>query len=469
MLNQHRKVFFTLFAAFFILSLPFLLILSLGYDLDMQSQQLETSLTTYLEAIPRRAKIQTKAGIYRTPVELKVRQNTFTKISLELEDFQTEHFMLSAKDTNNAMKLRGIWLLPTNKSDQFDLSEGFEFVNFLSENYFLSKQNNQIFIQSLGFSGPQGEPNKLDLDFSENLQKVNFKTISATNFWNPDKNVLIYNLPQTQTWQVFDLTVLPFQTKNVAGLSPTQVILLDNKKNLWTLNLIDGTFTFLDTNISGLSYIESLNSSWILKNDAIYRLETSQNAVNLQNLDLTRNLYTQNPEIGFWSRQINETSHTSFIARNVFLGISFQIQNNLFYIADSEKDQMQIISNEAQIAGTSSNSLFWLNKDLTLNSYNLLNKNWKSFGNLQSQFKNTENLENFEIFYYPIWNRIIIYGENEVVSFWFDTINLNTAIVKYYPIKWIQNHQCLPRITRNYQFCSDSKQLIFYRNNTFVI
>ena len=74
---------------------------------------------------------------------------------------------------------------------------------------------------------------------------------------------------------------------------------------------------------------------------------------------------------------------------------------------------MQIISNEAQIAGTSSNSLFWLNKDLTLNSYNLLNKNWKSFGNLQSQFKNTENLENFEIFYYPIWNRIIIYGENE--------------------------------------------------------
>ena len=469
MLNQYRKNFFTIFATFFVISLPFLLIFSLGYNFDFESNQLESSLTAYIQTVPRRAEIKNQETIYRTPVEIKINNQDFTKIDLELEGYNTEQFVFSATDKNTALRMRNIWMLPTDSSDEFELPQGFEFINFLSKDYLLISKDQDLFIQNFNFGGLQSDPVDLNIDFNESLKDIKFEIISSDYFWDPIQNILIYNDTQLG-WQVFDFKVLPFQTTSASFLSSSQIVLLDSEKNLWVLNLKNKVFTFLDSNIDGMSFTGNPDMLWFLKQDSVYRLERrdKEEEINLQNLNILSNLYTKNLRIRSSSENIKEINYKNFIVRNVFLGISFQIQNDLFYVEDSNKNSLKQIIDNAVIVGSASNTLFWLDTELNFRSYNLLSDTFFNFSNLTGDLKENQDVSDFKIYYYSNWNRIMVYGDKKVYSVWFDIFNLNSSIIKYYPVKWIQNKECFNEVIRNYQFCSDGEKLFFYKNDSFT-
>jgi len=109
------------------------------------------------------------------------------------------------------------------------------------------------------------------------------------------------------------------------------------------------------------------------------------------------------------------------------------------------------------------NSLFWIDEDKKLFSYNLFLKNLVAFDKID-QLEN-ENNGQLKIFYYFQWRRILIYSPTKVVSVWFDKDVINTSIIDYFPVLWIDNKKCLSKVFDRYQFCA-SGELESYRNTS---
>ena len=467
MLNPYRKNFFTLFAVFFVISLPFLLIFSLGYELNFESQSIKHSLTVQLETVPRNAVIKSQTRQYKTPLEIRIGENMLTQIELNLQNYHSESFIFSSLQENTALRLRDIWLLPTDPFLEFDLKD-YTFLNFLSQDYVLLEKDGEVFIQNIGFSGMQSQPSLISIQNHTNLSESRFEILLGDVFWHPLKQILIYSQPGSSDWQVFDLNLLPFSAVSMASLSSFQVLILDNYQNLWVLDLESFDFTFIDSGFNALSFTENPDMLWLLKKDSIFRLERQQNnqRVELRNLNTTRNKYTTHPIFGRRIQGRQVLSYQDFTVRNIFLGFSFEIQKRLFYVDDSNKSGVLKITNQATKTGASSNTLFWLDQEMNLNSYNLLHNNYRHLSNLKHIFQDSD-FSKFRIFYYKRWNRIMIYNQNKVVSYWFDTFNLNSSLISYRPILWIDDKKCFQEVFRNYQFCFNQNQGYFYRNNTF--
>jgi hypothetical protein len=468
MLSSYRKSFFTLFAVFFILSLPFLLIFSLGYQLNLESESVEYSLTVQLETVPRNAEIKSHSSSYKTPLEIRIKEDTLTEINLKLKDFYPENFVFSSLRDNSALRIRDLWLLPENPFLEFNL-DNFSFVNFLSQDYVLlkNKQNNQLAIQNIGFRGFQSSPESIDLENTKNLSTNKFEVLLGDIFWHPEAKVLIYKDFTNNGWQNFNLNSLPFQVVSVAGLSNTQVLLLDNQQSVWALDLENRDFTFIDSNVNALSFTQNPDSIWILKNDSIYRIqrEEGNRKVSLNNLNLTRTKYTKQSLLGKQTESDKVFNYQDFTVRNLFLGFSFEIGNSLFYVDDSNKSNIRLITDKAIKTGASSNTLFWLDENMNLNSYNLLYQRYRQLGNL-GKLLNKEDVDTYRIFYYKGWNRIMIYTPSTTISYWFDTFSLNSNLVSQTPINWIQEKNCFQEVIKNYQFCFTPEKGYFYRNDT---
>lgn len=466
MLNSYRKSFFTLFAIFFVLSMPFLLILSLGFELDFESKSIQHSLTVQLETTPRNAVIKTGFRNYRTPLELKIRENNLTQIKLNLTDYHSESFVFSSQEENSALRLRDVWLLPTDPFLQFGL-ENYTFLNFLSQDYIILEKNDQLFVQDIGFSGLQSQPEPILLKNSELLSKTRFEILLNNVFWHPLEQVLIYKNSGNSTWQSLDLDFLPTSPISIVTFSPNQLMILDQQGVLWALNLANSNFTFLDSGFSGLSFTQTPDMLWLLKSDSIYRIERrvgNQN-LNLNNLDLTKNIYTSHPTLNRQTQNNKVLNYRDFTVRSIFLGFSLEINQNLFYIDESNKSSIKKITNQAVKTGASSNTLFWLDAEINLNSYNFLHERYRHLTNLQNYF-NFEDSD-IKLFYYDRWNRIMLYSHNNVISYWFDNFSLNSNLVKYRPVNWIQEKLCFQEVVRNYQFCFSSDEGSIYRNNAF--
>ena len=89
MRDYHRKSFFLIFAVFFVIISPVLIFYSLGYGFDVDSQQIENSLSIQIEPIPRRSKIV--SGNAEISVffggELKAKDNTQTSLTVRANNY----------------------------------------------------------------------------------------------------------------------------------------------------------------------------------------------------------------------------------------------------------------------------------------------------------------------------------------------------------------------------------------------
>jgi len=460
MLVSYRQTFFTIFAIFYIVLLPFLIILSLGYDVNFQNAKLNNTLTIKVESYPRGGNLINYDQKFQTPAELRIQDGKELFLKLETTDFFDESFRFYSKSgQNNTARVLDLWLLPKKSNTLSDFGGKIP-LSILSENLVLFSRNDEVFISNYSFAGLQGEEIKVKKSSATEIKPGNWQTLLENVFWQKDLGLVLYK-QSVSSWQIFDLNQFSMKFVAVAKVSETDILLLDTETNLWSLNFNSRDLNFLDSGVEGLSFTDSPDSIWLYKPSKIYRLNRSaalQDSINLENF-----IHTTSPSLSSLGTNSNSLSDKNFLAKSLFLGMVFNIQNSVYYIPDSNRSNVQVVSSDTLAYGGINSNLFWVDKEQNFFVYDLLLKNQRSLGKLD--FKNDE-LENLKIVYYPKWTRVFVYSESRVYSLWYDTKILNQSILKYYSVLWLTDSSCLPLIFDSYQFCLSENKLVSYKNNS---
>jgi hypothetical protein len=280
-------------------------------------------------------------------------------------------------------------------------------------------------------------------------------------FWEKEEGLILYQ-KNSQNWELISLDILNQKFKNIVVVNKKNLILLDNKTNLWSYDLETKTFGFIEKGLLGLAFTETPDTIWMLDYKRIYRFE--RNTFNLSKPDFGLNIFLENDKIIQVTQKIDPDNWDNFVPKNLFLGLVFKIDNYAIYIPDSNKASWQIIANNVKSLSTFGSSVFWLTTENQLYVYNLFIKDEKLF-NLPDL--NPENSQNYVILYYSKWKRMMIYTKTQVISIWVDTEINNEPVKTYTPLSWIVGPTCSGAIKNNYQYCVDDGRLIYYKNDTF--
>ena len=81
--SSKRRAIFTVFAVFFVILLPFIVILSLGYGIDIQKGSVSNNLTVKVQTFPRNSNIFAGDNKFQTPAELSIPAGQQTKLRIE--------------------------------------------------------------------------------------------------------------------------------------------------------------------------------------------------------------------------------------------------------------------------------------------------------------------------------------------------------------------------------------------------
>lgn len=456
MLSVYRSLFFNIFAIFYIVSLPFLIILSLGYDLSLKNQNFSNALTVHIESTPRNAEIKTKNVIYKTPTELKIPQNQVTSLTIQSPNFLSETMIFSGNlGENTAARVDNLWMLPRNPNNIFGLQD-FKGLNILSPDLLLLQKEKQYFVQSYGFSGIENKALAIQNSNNIIINTGNWERLLENTFWKKDQNLILHQ-DANKNWQFVDLKVFNPEFVSVAKISNFEIILLDTDQILWLLDLNTQVLSFLDKGYQGLAFTDSPDTIWLLSDDTIFNPKRSN--LGSGNFNPQSDIYARSSIFKSNLETNKVLTFDNFLPKSVFLGIIFKIQDSLLYLADSNKSNIQIIARDVSFLSSQNSTVFWLNKDQDFFAYNFFLKQRNYFGKISSQGKD------IRIAYFSRWRRIFIYDDKEVISFWYDTEVTNKSIINYSPNSWIQS-RCLPQIQDNYQFCINEKELLVYKNNS---
>ncbi len=469
MLQRYRALIFTLFSILFVVTLPFLVVYSLGYNLNFESQTVNNSLTVSIDTIPRGAIIEANSVRHRTPLELKIIEDRLTKLDIDSSSFLSESVILShSKDYNSTAKLNELWLLPIDETAQYELEEG-RVITFLSDSQVLIQKESGYYVQGFSFGGYQGKQSKVNLNpnLINKIASDEWSSLGKDKFWQKEQNYFLFNNLILNSWELFDFKILPFEVISVASYSNNQLLLLDKEGSLWLFDSLTKNFFFLENNIYGLNFIDSPQSIWILSRSYIYRLLPLTNSANPQDFDLQTFIYSGVQNIFDLTKDLSLDNLEHFQVKSVFLGTVFKIGTNLIYIPDSNKNSLEFVATNVRFLGTDNSTVFWITMDNNFFAYNFFQKKMQNFESLNN-FLSQESIKDLElqIFYYKPWRRIFIYSNSQIASIWYDTDILNEAIIYYKPNLWIDNKTCLSKILDNYQFCFVDNQLTTYKNNS---
>lgn len=457
---SYRQTFFTIFAVVYIILLPFLIIFSLGYDLDFKNKTFNNTLSIRIETYPRNALVPTQSQTFKTPTDLRTEDGKELTLDVNLDGYQTESFTFkSLPGTNASAKVQSLWLLPQNEDQKIDYSSN-RFISILDDRNLIFSSGDNYFIQGYGFSGLQGNQEQLIVEkSSRKLNPGRWEILLDDTYWQKDQEFMIFM--RNDRWSLLDLKNYPFKVRSVARVSPSQFLILDSEKNVWVLNSKDLSYEFVDTGFSGMAFTDSPDMIWLLDDKKIYRLlRSSQNF--LPN-DLRTGVYAENIIISELASGIKPDKFNNFVAKSIFLGLIFKIDDRVLYIQDSNKSIWQVIASNVQAVGTNNSTLFWVDSQKSLFSYNLLLKNQVSFGRLDLE---SDDVSNYSLSYFVRWKRLLIYTDKEIASTWFDTEIVNESIIRYYPKKWLSDNLCYAKIIDNYQFCIQDESFLIYKNNS---
>ena len=110
-----RKFLFRFLAIFFIINVPILVFLVLGYDLDLQSKKVVNMLEVSVETRPAGAKITNfgKDLNLTTPTNLKVNAGNTLDLEIARDGFLSERFgIYGPTGYNSNFQISNLWLLP---------------------------------------------------------------------------------------------------------------------------------------------------------------------------------------------------------------------------------------------------------------------------------------------------------------------------------------------------------------------
>ena len=460
MSRKYRVLFLTIFSIFFVVVTPFLILYSLGYELDLSQRQIKNSLTISIDSRPRSADIYSGDSLLiRNSGELRADEQQLIPLSVREDGFIDEDFLIwSGENQNTTARITNLWLLP-KESNALDSSENREFVSILSEDQLIFRENNTTYIQLYGFGGLQGNPEPIrpfgpllgvSIDESMRWEKIN-----ETVFWSEDSELLL--IQSNGEWRLHDTRFFTMNPVQIAYINPSQLMILDPEKNIWVWDHINNSFRFLDSGFIGLSYTEIPENIWLWKYDTIYRLNTNQISDQIQFEDT---VYSQDYSLTHNFDGIAE----HFVVKNVYQGVFLRLQSSIYYIPDYNKSEITLISDNVRNANAFDNSIIWLDQSNQIWVYNLQLQNIENVASIPTLESVPE--DEINLFYYFLWRRILIYTPDAVYSIWFDKDILNKSINGYNPILWIDGPRCSTEMSDRHQFCIQDKNLIVFRNTS---
>ncbi len=465
MLSVYRKYLFSIFALFFVITTPFLIIYSLGYNLDFEDNGLQNTLSINIETYPRGVQIvNNKFNIGASPLELKASDGEAVSLKLEKKDYLDENFTLwSEANTNTAAKITNLGMLPIKSDTIFEPTDEIETYNIISPNLLLFKAKDQKFyIQHYNLGGLQGKRDeiKTNIQAELNFENLKWEQLNDSLYWNIQENLLVYKIENE--WAMVDLKNYTFNIKSLAPTVDYQIFILTTNGELWSLNLRTNQLDFLDSGFNGLYKAQDPDNTWLWRQDKIYRF--SKDYVEPESFSFENELFSQNTQLEVKGLEINDPNYYTFSVSNVFQGLLFKVGSFLYYVPDFNKNVWYSVANDAISIGVNSNTVFWFDHNKTLFSYNFFLKEQENFGILDGV---DGDLEKAKIYYFYPWRRIFIYSDtNDVVSVWFDKDNLNRNIVKYSRNTWVDDQRCLPKVVDRIQYCISGKKLLVYKNTS---
>lgn len=447
-----RQIFFRLYAIFFIVITPFIIIYSLGYDLNWQSRSLSKNLIVNINTIPSGAQVDIENSVqFKTPVELRFSTNSPQQISISKDGFREENIVIwSDLDSNTNLRIDNYSLLPDTFDPIYQLPKQSSFLNFLPKNKYLYEVNNLLFLQDydpLGVNNPIPITNQIPFD---KFKSGDWEDLGLNYFWNYEEKLILYFDQTTLTWNSLDINTVILEAHDIARVSNSSFLVLDNQSNLFIWEPADEIVSFLDSGYNGLESRQFSESIWLIKENNLIRL--NKNRVSYTNIldSEDKFLYSMTTDT------IDE--NIDLKVKNSFRGVSLKMGEDLIYLNDVEPQKVNIISKNIKNFTTTKNSIIYLDKDNNLGLYNF------EF-NTQKNLAKLSDSDVSKIHYSEKLNRILLYS-NSVESVWFDIDEIHSNIIQYPYTEWIDNPNCQIYTEDRYQMCVRDGELIRYSNFT---
>lgn len=458
-----RRMFFTLFLVFFLVLLPFIIILSLGYSIDLKNREVTHNLTVKVETYPRSGEVTVGQKKFSLPVELRIPSGTSVNMKIERQGFFPEQFDLwSKQNENTSARIDNLWLLPQEPETEYQ-QPNTTFIGFLDDVRTLTKvTDGRYFVSIYGFAGPENKPSLVLNPDRVEIKFGKWQLLLENIYWQREQGLVLF-VNSEGSWQVLNLKSFNQDFNSIITVDKNNLLLLDSQGNLWSLNLSTKVLRFEDKGYLGLGFTQTPDYIWLLDNRSVYRFERRGFIDNFSSLN--RAAFITGDHILRLTQGLDVQSYESFSIENLFLGLAIKINKGVLYIPDSNKNSWQLIADNARKFATSGSTIFWLDYDNNLYSYNLVTKHQRI---LRLPELSSTDVENFSLNYHFKWRRLFLYTDKEVVSYWIDAEISNTPILSYNPVKWVENATCYNLIKENYQFCIQDGNLISYRNNALA-
>lgn len=308
---------------------------------------------------------------------------------------------------------------------------------------------NNLNVQSDKNQEQNKQEKSLSSEFKSEQTQVNSQIALNGNLDNK-KNRILSN----------PLTVANNQIVNIVRSAPNQFVVLDIQQNLWALNLDTLEWQFLASNIQGLSFSQSPNNIWLLSGNKIYKLPN--NFVTFKDL---ANLRPFRKNLNF----LKNFQVKQFSVKDFAQGLIFQFEDQVWFNEDSDNSWQMFASGVLETA-TSQETLFWLDRNYYLYSYNNFLKEQLFLGQIDSRdrqsldSKNESGQTNTQVYlhYDESWKRLFIYLPQEVWTLRIDKDLHNQSVVVFFPQKWLDNHQCWRQLNDRFQFCLHKEEKAYF-------
>jgi hypothetical protein len=461
------------FAIFFIICTPFMILYSSGYSLNFKNTEIKNSITIKADTVPRGAGVKVNEDKpVTTPSEITTADTGPLNITVERPQYLSETFLAQQDDQQNSFAdLTNLWLLPETESIQTS-SLGSIIPKTIINNQIISENQSlvefiingkyNLGIMDFGIGGKVGDIQPIstaaiiggksifdpELNPDTKIKLVDktqeYKKIGSDLFFK--NNIILIRKNGYWLAKDFDKNILKAQ--DIARINNTSIAILDQNKNLWVYNLETELSRFIDNGFSKMKTLSTPSTIWLWKKDTIYRLEPADMLAD--NLLISRYEYLKN-------NILESESGKTFDVQNLHQGIAIQAGRYFFYLPDFKHTQWQVVSSNVFSIAAINETAIWLDTDKNLFLKNYANENIK---NIAQDIGLTDKIS-----YSENWKRLVLYYPDTVKSIWFNKDIINSTIKTYYSQTWIQGQSCFPKVVDRVQYCIKDNNLMIYKNN----
>ena len=467
---QQRKNFFMVFAVFFIICTPFMILYSSGFSIN--NTEISNSISLKVDTVPRQAQITVNNDkIATSPYELSSTNTGNIILKIEKYGFVSENFTIAKeKNQNSFADFTNLWLLPESspivKDQPNASSKAVLNKQIISENQAIVEyqlgNKLSLGIMEFGIAGQVGEVQPISSNIifgGKSIVELELSTQTKVKLLSTDqeykkigndlffKNNIIL-IKKNSYWLAKDLDKINLKANEIARLNSSSIAILDGEKNLWVYNFDAEKTRFVDTGFAKMKVLSKPSTIWLSKNNTIFRLEPAD--ILSENIIWSNYEYLKNTIV---EEQINQT----FDVQNLHQGIAFQLGKYLLYVPDYKKNQWLVLSSNAYSLAAINESIFWLDYEKNLWTQNLSNNLTQ---NLAQNIKLTDKIS-----YSDGWKRIILYYPTSVNSIWYNKDIINSTVKAYSKNQWITNQNCYAKVVDRVQYCIENQDLKIYKNN----